>query len=539
METLQPTSPIAGSPVVAVPDNIEKSYDEVPYGSHPIAASHPDKLFNVAKLYGLSPIPPEKARILEIGCAGGGNILPVASQFPEAQCVGIDLSQVQCDNARIAMRYAGIKNLEIIQGSVTDIGPEHGKFDYIICHGVFSWVPDFVRDAILRVASQNLSDDGVAFISYNTYPGWYLRGMIRSMMNHHVADFPDNRTKILQAKALIDFLAVACKNDSTAHAKCIRDEAALLNIVPDEYIFHEFLEEFNQPFYFKDFVANANRFGLQFLGESNLGPTWLGNYTPEVNQKLARIDDAVLRGHYLDCVSGRTFRETLLVHSQAKIDRTVTEDRLAKIRFAGHFVPVEPTASGDNSSTQSQFKHFESVQKRRFSTAEPSSLLAIEALNKAYPASLGINELQEAIEKINQANSNKISIDMPALTSELFKWSMLNLLQFQFHDDRMRGKETQYPKVTAWARSQAEANNTVTNLQHRLTKLDELQRALVPLMDGTMSLQALIDHTTILLNTNAIKVEAPPELKKNVAQLASQVTRKALSLLLHKHLIQP
>ncbi len=186
------------------------------------------------------------------------------------------------------------------------------------------------------------------------------------MMNHHVADFPDNRTKILQAKALIDFLAIACKNDSTAHAKCIRDEAALLNIVPDEYIFHEFLEEFNQPFYFKDFVANANRFGLQFLGESNLGPTWLGNYTPEVNQKLSRIDDAVLRGHYLDCVSGRTFRETLLVHAQAKIDRTVTGDRLAKIRFVGHFVPVEPTASGltllhkHNSNILSRYKNGDS-----------------------------------------------------------------------------------------------------------------------------------------------------------------------------------
>jgi methyltransferase-like protein/SAM-dependent methyltransferase len=538
METLQPSSPIAGSPVVGVPENIEKSYDEVPYGSHPIAASHPDKLFNVAKLYGLSPIPPENARILEIGCAGGGNILPVASQFPEAKCVGIDLSPVQCENARIATQYADIKNLEIIQGSVADIGPEHGKFDYIICHGVFSWVPDFVREAILRVASQNLSENGVAFISYNTYPGWHLRGMIRTMIGHHVADFPDNRTKILQAKALIDFLAVACKNDNTAHAKCIRDEAAIMNIVPDEYIFHEFLEEFNQPFFFKDFVAHAGRYGLQFLGESNLGPTWLGNYTTEVNQKLSRIEDAVLRGHYLDCVSGRTFRETLLVHSQTKIDRNVSQDRLASIRFAGHFVSVNPTATETKSPTQLPFKHFESVHKRRFSTAEPACLLAIEAFNQVYPASLGIEELRKAIEKLNEANSNKIAIDITALTSELFKWSMLNLLQFQFHDDRMHTKETQYPKVTAWTRSQAQASDTVTNLQHRLSRLDELQRALVPLMDGTMSVQALIDHTTVLLNTNAIKVEAPPELKKNVPQLATQVTRRAISLLLQKHLIQ-
>jgi methyltransferase-like protein/2-polyprenyl-3-methyl-5-hydroxy-6-metoxy-1,4-benzoquinol methylase len=537
MDTLQPSHTFTGSPTVAVPDTIEKSYDDVPYGSHPIAASHPDKLYNVARLYGLSPVPPEKARILEIGCAGGGNILPVASQFPESKCVGIDLSQVQIDNAKIATQYAGIKNLEFIQGSVTDIGPEHGKFDYIICHGVFSWVPDFVRDAILRTAAENLSDEGIAFLSYNTYPGWHLRGMIRSLMNSHVTNFPDNKTKILQAKALIDFLAVATKNDNTAHARCIRDEAALLNVVPDEYIFHEFLEEFNQPFYFKDFVANASRFGLQFLGESNLATTWLGNYTAEVNQKLSRIDDVVLRGHYLDCISGRTFRETLLVQAKTKVDRNITFERLSQVRFVGQFQPVESPA---DSKSDPDLKFFECPNKRRFSTADPLSLLAIEALNKACPASLSVEELRTAVEAINQARSNKITIDMIALTRELFHWSMLSLLQFHFHEDRMRYKGVKNPKVSSWARSQAQANDMVTNLQHRLCKLEELQRLLVPLMDGTTSIESLAEYTSkVLLGTNLFKLDPTMEPRKNDPALATQLVQKIIAELARKHLLLP
>ncbi len=107
--------------------NSGNSYDAVPYGSYPIAASHPDRMFGVAKLFGLSPVPPENARILELGCAGGGNLLPIASQFPNASWVGIDLSASQCEVANIAINFIGLKNIQIKQGSIAEITSELGK----------------------------------------------------------------------------------------------------------------------------------------------------------------------------------------------------------------------------------------------------------------------------------------------------------------------------------------------------------------------------------------------------------------------------
>jgi len=110
---------------------------------------------------------------LKLGCAGGGNLLPLASQFPNSTCVGFDLSQAQVDAAKVAVQFCKLSNTKIYQGSIADINETHGKFDYIICHGVFSWVPEQVREAILRVSAQNLSENGIAYISYNTMPGWY------------------------------------------------------------------------------------------------------------------------------------------------------------------------------------------------------------------------------------------------------------------------------------------------------------------------------------------------------------------------------
>ncbi len=133
------------------------------------------------------------------------------------------------------------------------------------------------------------------------------------MMLRHVEDIDNNRTKVVQARALLDFISVVTKHDNSPHAAYIRGEATKINSCPDEYIAHEYLEKINQPFYFKDFMKDASRHGLQYLNESRISSTWLGIVSSEAAAKLGTITDPVLRGHYMDCITGRSFRETLLV----------------------------------------------------------------------------------------------------------------------------------------------------------------------------------------------------------------------------------
>jgi len=161
------------------------SYDNVPYDSHPFPQSHPDRLATIATLFGMKPKSIENCRVLELACASGGNIIPLAQSLPKAHFVGIDLSKRQIEDGQKVVKSLGLKNIELKHVDLKDLDDSFGKFDYIVALGLYSWVQGDVQEKILEVAEKFLSPDGVAYISYNTYPGCHFRGMIRDMMLYH------------------------------------------------------------------------------------------------------------------------------------------------------------------------------------------------------------------------------------------------------------------------------------------------------------------------------------------------------------------
>jgi len=196
------------------------SYDELPYDSHPFVQTTPSRLATVATLFGMNPVPIDKCRVLELGSAAGGNIAPLAELYPDSEFVGVDLSARQIADGQKVVQAAGLKNITLRHASITDVDESYGKFDYIICHGVFSWVPDPVRQKILAVSAALLNPQGVAYVSYNTYPGWHMRGMIRDMMRFHAMLFDTPARRVEQARALLDFLAQSAKNDTGRTGAC-------------------------------------------------------------------------------------------------------------------------------------------------------------------------------------------------------------------------------------------------------------------------------------------------------------------------------
>ena len=95
-----------------MPPNV---YDEVRYSNYPYAQTHPDRLATVAILYGLEPPDPFHARVLEIGCGAGGNLMAMAAATPGIHAVGVDLAAAPIEEGRAAVAEIGLRNLELRQ----------------------------------------------------------------------------------------------------------------------------------------------------------------------------------------------------------------------------------------------------------------------------------------------------------------------------------------------------------------------------------------------------------------------------------------
>ena len=125
----------------SIAEQNEYAYDAIPYRGYPRFETHPDGLAVRATLFGLEPPALDGARILEIGCGDGGNLIPIAQSLPEATCHGIDLSETQIEMGREVIEAVGLENITLKQGAIGDLAErDEAPWDFILCHGVYSWV---------------------------------------------------------------------------------------------------------------------------------------------------------------------------------------------------------------------------------------------------------------------------------------------------------------------------------------------------------------------------------------------------------------
>jgi SAM-dependent methyltransferase len=335
--------------------SVTTSYDEVPYESHPYAQTHPSRLAVVARLFGLTPPPVETARVLELGAAAGGNIVPVAEAFPDSWCVGLDLSARQVADGERFVRRLGLRNVSLRHASITDVDDTYGTFDYVICHGVFSWVPTAVRDAILDVCARRLAPNGVAYVSYNTYPGWHMRGMIRDMMRSTPSGSPPRAAgRPGPGAARLPRPVVPAEG---AYSTLLKSELEGVRKQADHYLFHEHLEEVNDPLYFHQFVEMATAHGLRYLGEARVGTMVTGNFGPDVQKTLQTLPaDQVQTDQYMDFLRNRMFRETLLVPAAAAPNWTIQPEcaRAMHVASGGRSATKEPVPIDTDAPAQFQ-----------------------------------------------------------------------------------------------------------------------------------------------------------------------------------------
>jgi methyltransferase-like protein/2-polyprenyl-3-methyl-5-hydroxy-6-metoxy-1,4-benzoquinol methylase len=494
------------------------SYDQVPYLNRTHVRTHPDRLAAMATLLGLSAPPVEGCRVLELGCANGHNLLPMALNLPGSQFVGVDLSARQILDGQAAVAELGLANLSLRHAAIGEVDASFGQFDYILCHGVYSWVEPAVQDQILAICRDRLSPHGVAYVSYNTLPGWHDKLRVREILLHHVRGVSDPRERIRKSrdylKLLAELVAPADSPELSAYGATLRAEAELVAGQDDDYIFHEYLEDSNAPIYFHEFAARVERHDLQYLADADRGLKTLETLMPQAAEVARQVTSGLLEfEQFFDFLANRTFRSSLLVHATAPVDRSLPGGRLKPLFVRAALRPTSPEAD----LASAQFDAFATEgSPNTYSTSHPVTKAALQVLADAHPRALPFPELvAQACARTYPAPDMAANRVLLAREAEALG---LNLLQGYTYDSSLIDLHAfapalavapgERPVALASARFQALLGHSVNNPYHHHIHLDTLGWYLVPFLDGTHDRDAL---AALVLANQTLAIERDGE----------------------------
>ena len=447
-------------------------YDAVLYPARAFVQTHPDRLATLAALHGIAAAPPAACSVLELGCGAGGNLLPMAVSLPESTFVGIDTSRRAIERAQATTDRLGLTNIRFEQVGIEDYDVPGGSVDYVIAHGVFSWVPAAVRERLLALAASVLSADGVAYVSYNALPGGHPRQALREMLAYHVGAIEQPDQRMAAARGFLKLLGAAGEADSEL-AKTLGAEARTLSEHVDGLFFHDTLAEINDAFYFHEFVALARAHGLQYLTEAEFSETQLGALPEQLQQALLTISDPLRREQYLDFLKERMFRQTLLVHDAIDLDRTPQPQRLADLAVSA---PLR-WGTGEDSARVT----FTGAAGAHLTTDHPLVIRILQAIGDAWPAAPWIAGL---------ARSEQ---ELPAICDALLRCFAANLVRLHVQPPALSTVAPERPRVSPLARLEAEQGEMLTTTRHTKIRLDdELGARLIALLDGTRDRAALL-----------------------------------------------
>ncbi|MCI0464302.1 MAG: class I SAM-dependent methyltransferase [Gemmataceae bacterium] len=467
------------------------SYDELPYQSHPISASHPERLAAIATLRGLTPVPVTGCRVLELGCAAGGNLIPMAVTLPDSHFVGIDLSRRQVADGQADLDALGLKNVELLHLSITDVGPEMGLFDYIICHGVYSWVPAFVQDKILRICKENLSPQGLAYISYNTYPGWHITGILRDMVLYQTRACAGPVEKVRAARAWLTFLGEALAADSGAYATLLKPKLEQLARLSDSYLLHEYLEEANEALYFHQFVERAAERGLQPLGDAHFGSGLSGGLSPEAQAALERVASTHLGvAQNVDVLQLRSFRQGLVCHDGVRLQPEPSPDAARQL-YAASAVKAQGAEPDVRSDAEADFK---TPDGSVLGTRDPILKAVLVSLEQAWPMAMPFEALCAGV-------WGRLGGVVPegAVAVRLLRAFETDLVQLLAGPSRFVTTVSARPLASPWARWLALSGRRVTDLRHESVALEDFDRLVIRYLDGDHDQEATLGELTALV----------------------------------------
>lgn len=445
---------------------VATAYDAFPYANLPFSQTRPSVLATVAALHGLEPADPRHARVLELACGAGANLLGIAAAHPGVRAVGVDLAAGAIGTALEDARRAGLDDVRFEVADIRElVDGRLGAFDYVIAHGLYSWADAPLREALLAACRAHLDRDGLAFVSYTAHPGGHLRLMLRDMAAWHARGVRAPGARAERVHELFGLLhALAGPNGEgegegeSFYSGVLAQELRALTQGPPEMLVHDLMGPEYEPVWFADFAAAAQRHGLTHVADALPEASRRPRFSPAVAAfvEQAAGDDAVAREQYFDILLGRRFRQSLVCRSERRPAAGVDRAAIRRLQVA---------AAGDGEGPGG---------------ASPVLEAAIEAL------------AQDAGAVAFEALRGRLDAPADELAGALLEGFDTDRIRFSLVDSPAVSAAGPHPCASRLARSQSAAGALLTTLHNQVVRLrDEPTAGLLKLLDGTRDREAL------------------------------------------------
>lgn len=492
-------------------------YDAIAYPTRPQHALHPDHLAGIALLHGVASAPVTGARILEIGCGNGANLIPMAAAYPEATFLGLDASGAAIGLAQDFARRCGLQNIRFVAARLEQHPLPEAGFDYVLCHGVYSWIPDRVREALLDVVARCLAPDGIAFISYNALPGWHLRQPVRDIMRWHLRGIDDAAEQMVEAQAFARFLSMAIPDEGAA-GRALRAEFATVAERTPQVLWHDELAPELRAFYLHEFVTEAAGHGLAYLADADVIEHLLANLDPQTASSLRAVaSDRIELEQYVDILVPRRFRQTLLVRSGRTVE-AADPRRLATAWFSTG-LDLSETASGPGPVTAVRF---ELNGGQSLTTSFGPGIQALRHLMAAAPRRLAFGELVALI-------GGEGTWDIADLLRFLFELGAGGAVEWSAFGPGPARLPGERPIALAPARVLSESSMEFPTAGHRMIQIpDPRTRQLLGLCDGMRTRDQLLLALDGIRSAESAPGDTPIPNRQDLDALLGQLGRLGL-----------
>tara|TARA_R110002049_G_scaffold2750_4_gene21962 strand:- start:132203 stop:133759 length:1557 start_codon:yes stop_codon:yes gene_type:complete len=484
-------------------------YDRVAYPGVADQSIHLRNLEVTATMFGAQPANLNQCRVLEIGCADGANMLPYAHQFPTSRFVGIDLAK---DRIRVASEIAdevGIENATFHCANIVDIDKSIGTFDFILCPGVFSWVGDEERQAILRVCRECLAPDGIAAISYNVRPGWNWNDSVRDFIRDAVRTIDDPQQQIAAARNAVEFLA-ANGPSQAIHSAYYQRACDRLRSQSDTYLYHDYITDQNRPFYFREFAEMADVHSLKFLGEADFRHS--SGFGLDMNGRAAVAQTPPAhRETLLDFLLNTGYRSSMLCHKGCTLQPRVQHEWVAQLQLA-LFDPMDGVTFDLSSGLPLTLPLDGGV----VTVTDPGVKAALRHLMDRWPQTVSVEQLFAAVRDFTTGlPPDETAIDGPeSLAQTMLAFYGAGLVRPFKSVPPWNDEVTDRCQASPVVRAAAARGLGIVNQWHQnIRHLSSGQRKLLSLLDGTRDVKTL-----------ASMIAADDTLKSDVAMTSDGVS---------------